>query len=114
MLLGESGRTISDGDRRRVAELLGIVIEDKDGLGLNIRGLTSGAFRSEAELKAAIGEVQNILQRNRQDVETEFTTLVGRIPGMRVERPEAPATQAAPAASQPIVLTEEDLANYGG
>lgn len=117
MLLGESGRTISDGDRRRVAELLGIVIEDKDGLGLNIRGLTSGAFRSEAELKAAIGEVQNILQRNRQDVETEFTTLVGRIPGMRVERPEAPATQAAPAAapaSQPIVLTEEDLTNYGG
>ena len=118
MLLGESGRTISDGDRRRVAELLGIVIEDKDGLGLNVRGLTSGAFRSEAELKAAIGEVQNILQRNRQDVETEFTTLVGRIPGMRVERPEAPATQAAPTAaapaSQPIVLTEEDLTTYGG
>jgi hypothetical protein len=121
MLLGESGRTISDGDRRRVAELLGVVTDDKDGLGLNITGLTAGAFRSEAELREAIREVQGILQRNRQEVESEFTTLAARIPGLRIERPEAPAATpavpaapAAPAASPAIVLTEEDLKIYGG
>lgn len=119
MLLGESGRTISDGDRRRVAELLGVVTDDKDGLGLNITGLTAGAFRSEAELREAIREVQGILQRNRQEVESEFTTLAARIPGLRIERPEAPAATpaapaASPAASPAIVLTEEDLKIYGG
>jgi hypothetical protein len=116
MLLGESGRTISDGDRRRVAELLGVVTDDKDGLGLNITGLTAGAFRSEAELREAIREVQGILQRNRQEVESEFTTLASRIPGLRIERPEAPAATpaASPAASPAIVLTEEDLKIYGG
>jgi len=112
MLLGESGRTISDADRRRVAEVLGIAIEDKDGLGLNIRGLSSGAFRSEAELREAISEVQNILQRNRKEVEDEFSMLSNRIPGFSVTRPETPATtQSGPA---PIVLTEEDITRYGG
>jgi hypothetical protein len=112
MLLGESGRTISDADRRRVAEVLGIAIEDKDGLGLNIRGLSSGAFRSEAELREAIGEVQNILQRNRKEVEDEFLMLSNRIPGFSVTRTETPATtQSGPAS---IVLTEEDVTRYGG
>lgn len=120
MLLGESGRTISDGDRRRVAELLGIVVDDKDGLGLNIRGLSAGAFRSEAELLEAIREVQGILNRNRQDVDQEFSTLMGRVPGARVERQQPAAQPAAPTAApaqnapQTIVLTEEDLTRYGG
>jgi hypothetical protein len=116
MLLGESGRTISDGDRRRVAELLGIVTDDKDGLGLNINGLASGAFRSEAELREAIREVNIILEQNRNSVESEFEMLASRIPGLQVERPEAPA--AAPATSTPattsIILTEEDITRYGG
>jgi len=117
MLLGESGRTISDGDRRRVAELLGIVTDDKDGLGLNINGLASGAFRSEAELREAIREVNVILQQNRREVETEFEMLASRIPGMQVQRPEAPAAAPAPATSAPgtapIVLTEEDILRLG-
>ena len=120
MLLGESGRTISDGDRRRVAELMGIVVEDKDGLGLNVRGLSAGAFRSEAELLEAIREVQGILNRNRQEVDQEFSTLMGRVPGARVERQQPAAQPAAPAAApaqnapQTIVLTGEDLTRYGG
>jgi hypothetical protein len=120
MLLGESGRTISDGDRRRVAELMGIVVEDKDGLGLNVRGLSAGAFRSEAELLEAIREVQGILNRNRQEVDQEFSTLMGRVPGARVERqqpagqPAAPAAAPAQNAPQTIVLTGEDLTRYGG
>jgi hypothetical protein len=118
MLLGESGRTISDGDRRRVAELLGIVTDDKDGLGLNITGLASGAFRSEAELREAIREVNIILQQNRREVESEFEMLASRIPGLQVQRPEAPAAAPAPATSAPgttsIILTEEDITQYGG
>jgi hypothetical protein len=119
MLLGESGRTISDGDRRRVAELLGIVTDDKDGLGLNINGLASGAFRSETELREAIREVNIILQQNRQEVESEFEMLAARIPGLQVQRSETSAPTAAPAAapspsSPAIVLTEEDITRLGG
>lgn len=118
MLLGESGRTISDGDRARVARLLGIVSEDKEGLGLNIKDLVSGSFRSEAELLEAIREVNVILQQNRREVESEFEMLASRIPGLQIQRPEAPAATPAPATSAPgstsIVLTEEDITQYGG
>jgi hypothetical protein len=120
MLLGESGRTISDGDRLRVAALLGITVDDKDGLGLNFKNVVGGAFRSEAELLEAIREVQGILNKNRQEVEQEFSMIMGRVPGARVERqqpagqPAAPAAAPAQNAPQTIVLTEEDLTRYGG
>jgi hypothetical protein len=120
MLLGESGRTISDGDRLRVAALLGITVEDKDGLGLNFKNVVGGAFRSEAELLEAIREVQGILNKNRQEVDQEFSMIMGRVPGARVERQQPAAQPAAPTAApaqnapQTIVLTGEDLTRYGG
>lgn len=131
MLLGESGRTISDADRQRVSQILGVAIDEKGGLDLN--NLGKAAFKSEAETRAAISEVQSILQRNRAAVESEFTMLAARIPRLQLERPgatsdpaaaptttapaatpttTAPAAPAAPAAS--IILTEEEIPLYGG
>jgi hypothetical protein len=93
MLLGESGRTISDADRQRVAQILGVAIDEKGGLDTS--NLAKSAFKSEAETRAAISEVQSILQRNRAAVESEFTMLAARIPGLQLERPEAPIDPAA-------------------
>jgi hypothetical protein len=117
MLLGESGRTISDADRQRVAQILGVAIDEKGGL--DTRNLAKSAFKSEAETRAAISEVQSILQRNRAAVESEFEMLAARIPGLQVQRPETSAPAAAPAAapspSAPaIILTEEDITRLGG
>jgi hypothetical protein len=114
MLLGESGRTISDADRQRVAQILGVAIDEKGGL--DTRNLAKSAFKSEAETRAAISEVQSILQRNRAAVESEFEMLAARIPGLQVQRPETSAPAAAPAAAPPpaIVLTEEDITRLGG
>jgi hypothetical protein len=116
MLLGESGRTISDADRQRVAQILGVAIDDKGGLDLS--NLGKAAFKSEAETRAAISEVQSILQRNRGAVESEFTMLAARIPGLQLERPEAPIDPAAtPTNTTPapsIILTEEEIPLYGG
>jgi hypothetical protein len=114
MLLGESGRTISDADRQRVAQILGVAIDEKGGL--DTRNLAKSAFKSEAETRAAISEVQSILQRNRAAVESEFEMLTARIPGLQVQRPETSAPAAAPAAAPPpaIVLTEEDITRLGG
>jgi hypothetical protein len=97
MLLGESGRTISDADRQRVAQILGVAIDEKGGL--DTRNLAKSAFKSEAETRAAISEVQSILQRNRAAVESEFEMLTARIPGLQVQRPETSAPAAAPAAA---------------
>lgn len=116
MLLGESGRTISDADRQRVSQILGVAIDEKGGLDAS--NLGKAAFKSEAETRAAISEVQNILQRNRAAVESEFTVLAARIPGLQLERPEAPSDPAAtPTTTAPapsIILTEEDIPLYGG
>ena len=116
MLLGESGRTISDADRQRVAQILGVAIDDKGGLDFS--NLGKAAFKSEAETRAAISEVQSILERNRAAVESEFTMLAARIPGLQLERPEAPsdptATPTTTAPAPTIILTEEDIPLYGG
>jgi hypothetical protein len=116
MLLGESGRTISDADRQRVAQILGVAIDEKGGLDTS--NLGKAAFKSEAETRAAISEVQSILQRNRAAVESEFTMLAARIPGLQLERPEAPidpaATPTTTAPAPSIILTEEDIPLYGG
>lgn len=116
MLLGESGKTISDADRQRVSQILGVAIDEKGGLDAS--NLGKAAFKSEAETRAAISEVQNILQRNRAAVESEFTVLAARIPGLQLERPGAPSDPAAtPTTTAPapsIILTEEDIPLYGG
>ena len=63
VLLGESGKTISDADRRLVAQALGFRIDGEtillsDGIG--------STFQSEAEARRKIQEIRGILRKNAQ------------------------------------------------
>ena len=106
LLLGESGRTISDSDRIRVAQILGIAYENVDGVGLSITGLTGTTFTSRNQLKRAIEEVNAVLLKNRKQVDGEFQDLVGKAGYETSKREDTEAVKSA------IVLTEEDIEAY--
>ena len=106
LLLGESGRTISDSDRIRVAQILGIAYENVDGVGLSITGLTGTTFTSRNQLKRAIEEVNAVLLKNRKQVDREFEDLVGKAGYETSKREDTEAVKSA------IVLTEEDIEAY--
>ena len=66
IILGESGRTISDGDRQRVAEILGFAVDTTTG---KIGQYTGTSLTSEAELKSALREVRSILGGNYSEMD---------------------------------------------
>jgi hypothetical protein len=89
MLLGESGRTISDGDRARVASILGIAYENTEGtVGGSVGGITRVAFTNEKQLAEALRRVQEILGRNHQSVQDEYFMLMGKVPNSKVSQPQ--------------------------
>ena len=106
LLLGESGRTISDSDRMRVAQILGVAYENVEGVGLSITGLTGTAFINKNQLKRAIEEVNAVLLKNRRQVDGEFQDLVGKAGYETSKREDTEAVKSA------IVLTEEDIEAY--
>ena len=106
LLLGESGRTISDSDRMRVAQILGVAYENVEGVGLSITGLTGTSFTSAPQLQRAIEEVNAVLMKNRRQVDGEFQDLVGKAGYETSKREDTEAVKSA------IVLTEEDIATY--
>jgi hypothetical protein len=68
MILGESGKTISDADRVRVARALGYQI-DKDINGDDVIGaLTTNIFTSEASVRKALSEVSNVIRNSYLDI----------------------------------------------
>jgi len=68
MILGESGKTISDADRVRVARALGYQI-DKDINGKDVIGaLTTNIFTSEASVRKALSEVSNVIRGSYLDI----------------------------------------------
>ena len=106
LLLGESGRTISDADRMRVAQILGVAYENVEGVGLSITGLTATTFVNKNQLKRAIEEVNAVLLKNRRQVDGEFQDLVGKAGYETSKREDTEAVKSA------IVLTEEDIEAY--
>ena len=69
VLLGESGKTISDADRRLVAQALGFRIDGEtillsDGIG--------STFQSKAEARAKIQEIRGILRKNAQSAHGRY------------------------------------------
>jgi hypothetical protein len=77
ILLGESGKTISDGDRVRVALALGIDIErqvNKDGTVTWLLGETpfKNILVNPKAISHAITEVQRALSRNLEDINMEM------------------------------------------
>jgi len=68
MILGESGKTISDADRVRVARALGYQI-DKDINGKDVIGsLTTNIFTSEASVRKALSQVSNVIRNSYLDI----------------------------------------------
>lgn len=69
IILGESGRTISDGDRQRVAQILGFAVDNTTG---KIGQYTGTAVTSEAELNSALREVRSILGSNYSEMDRTY------------------------------------------
>jgi hypothetical protein len=70
IILGESGRTISDGDRQRVAQILGFAVDQTTG---KIGQYEGTAFTSEAELKSALSEVRSILGSSYSEMDRIYS-----------------------------------------
>jgi hypothetical protein len=70
IILGESGRTISDGDRQRVAQILGFAVDQTTG---KIGQYEGTAFTSESELKSALSEVRSILGSSYSDMDRIYS-----------------------------------------
>jgi hypothetical protein len=70
IILGESGRTISDGDRQRVAEILGFAVDSTTG---KIGQYVGTAFTSESELKSALRQVRSILGSNYSEMDRIYS-----------------------------------------
>ena len=70
IILGESGRTISDGDRQRVAEILGFAVDRTAG---TIGQYTGTAFTSKGQLQAALNEVEGILGGHYSQIDNVYS-----------------------------------------
>ena len=110
-LLGESGRTISDGDRARVAEMLGFAVStNKDGT-FTIGKFVGRGFSSDEELKNQIMMVRDLIESKAKKIDDEYIAIVTKIPGASI--PERPETQKTNETPNVIELTAEDLETYG-
>ena len=71
LLLGESGKTISDGDRRLIAEALGLAKKEDGGF----EWVRSSAI-NRGELLHKIHLIQSTLRKSRVNVDRNFSTIV--------------------------------------
>jgi hypothetical protein len=79
MILGESGRTISDQDRARVAKALGFNIEENTQGGVysfTIVGRQAGFFKNPSSITLALEKTASILKDNEIRLDDEFRSYV--------------------------------------
>lgn len=79
-LLGESGRTISDQDRRRVAEILGMNVTERDGM-LFFEGFQDFSQKSDKDLMATLVLLDQQLLLTNQNVIKQYNAYSSGIPG---------------------------------
>jgi hypothetical protein len=70
VLLQESGKTISDADRARVAAALGFKLDERGNI-LFDNGIVN-AFKTEEEARRSLTEVQRVLRRNTTNLHAEY------------------------------------------
>ena len=70
VLLQESGKTISDNDRTRVAQALGFNIDPAGNIVFD-NGIVN-AFKTEEEARRSLMEVQRVLRRNATKLHSEY------------------------------------------
>ena len=69
VLLGEAGKTISDNDRRLVAQALGYRV---DGENILLNDGIGSFFQSEADATRKIQEIQRILRKNAEGLHGKY------------------------------------------
>ena len=111
-LLGESGRTISDGDRARVAQMLGFAVTDMGNGQFQIGQFVGRGFKNEGELLNQMQKIDDLLRGKAKKVDEEFYSIANRMPGMNVERPEEQTEQTEQSNPNVIQMTEEDMDTY--
>jgi hypothetical protein len=107
LLLGESGKTISDQDRARVAALLGINLDTGETF--------PGFFNNSRQVEKALREVRGILLQNNAALDNEYTSLLqGSIgPGMQPISVQPVGGDNLGVPSK-ITLSEEEFQRYLG
>jgi len=70
VLLQESGKTISDADRARVAAALGFKVDQNNNIVFD-NGIVN-AFKTEEEARRSLQEVQRVLRRNATKLHAEY------------------------------------------
>jgi hypothetical protein len=104
ILLGESGKTISDNDRQRVAALLGINLDTGE--------LFPGALNNPRQIQEALRLIREDLVRNSNLLDQEYTSLLqGSIgPGMQTISVQPMDLQVA----EEITMTNEQMEQFLG
>lgn len=93
IILGESGKTISDGDRKRVQEALGF---DANG------NFVKGYFKNADEIRASMDQVESILLKYDNVLNKEYSALVqGSWVGTADGLMSIPALQVQPSIQAP-------------
>ena len=110
-LLGESGRTISDGDRARVAQMLGFAVTDNQNGTFTVGNFVGRGFKTDEELMSQMKKIDDLLRGKAKKIDNEFYSIAKRMPGVDIKRPEE---QTAPAQTNPnvIQMTEEEMETY--
>ena len=80
MLLGESGRTISDADRIRVARALGYTIDTDPNTGTQSIGtFVGGTLRTTAGIQHALNTVKSAIQKSYTLMQNEYRDKMSQI-----------------------------------
>lgn len=108
-LLGESGRTISDGDRARVAQMLGFAVTDNGNGTFTVGQFVGRGFKTDEELMNQMAKIDDLLRGKAKKVDEEFYSIAKRMPGVNVERPEEQTEQTEQSNPNLIKITQEEI-----
>lgn len=108
-LLGESGRTISDGDRARVAQMLGFAVTDNGNGTWTIGQFVDRGFKTDDELMNQMTKIDELLRGKAKKVDEEFYSIAERMPGVKVKRPEEQTQQTEQSNPNLIKITQEEI-----
>jgi hypothetical protein len=79
MLLGESGRTISDADRIRVARALGYTIDTDPNGNLSIGQFVGGTLKTTAGIQHALNTVKSAIQNSYTMMQNEYRDKMSQV-----------------------------------
>ena len=108
IILGESGRTISNEDRQRVAQALGFNIEQDDsGKWTIIGGISEKFLKNPTEIKHALLETRNVLAKMVQAGDQGYMGFLESVGRLNLEQ-AGPQYKEAPGFNIPSEFLESD------